>query len=159
MSENLTGLARIVRASVMPAMENIALWHERDISHSSVERMIGPDATITLDFALIRLAKMMENLLVYPDVMMSNLDRLKGLVHSQRILLGLTQRGMSRENAYQAVQRNAMDVWRGNAAFVNLLKSDQEIGEYISNDELEALFDLSYHTKHVDTIFKRVFSD
>ena len=159
LTENLTGLARIVRSAVVPAMENVALWHERDISHSSVERMIGPDATVTLDFALTRLAGMMDKLLVYPDTMMANLDQLKGLVHSQRVLLGLTQQGMSREDAYQAVQRNAMDVWKGDASFLNLLKSDSEIGEYLSNDDLEELFDLGYHTKHVDTIFKRVFGD
>jgi adenylosuccinate lyase len=157
LTENLTGLARIVRSAVVPAMENVALWHERDISHSSVERMIGPDATVTLDFALMRMAGMMDKLLVYPDTMMANLDRLKGLVHSQRVLLGLTQRGMSREDAYQAVQRNAMDVWEGDTSFLNLLKSDNGIGEYLSNDDLEELFDLGYHTKHVDTIFKRVF--
>lgn len=159
LTENLTGLARIVRSAVIPAMENVALWHERDISHSSVERMIGPDATVTLDFALMRLAGMMDKLLVYPDAMMMNLERLQGLVHSQRVLLGLTQRGMSREDAYQAVQRNAMDVWKGNAAFLNLLKSDREIGEYLSNDDLEELFDLGYHTKQVDTIFARVFEN
>ena len=159
LTENLTGLARVVRSAVVPAMENVALWHERDISHSSVERMIGPDATVTLDFALIRLAGMMDKLIVYPDMMMANLEQLKGLVQSQRVLLGLTQRGMSREDAYQAVQRNAMDVWKGNAAFLNLLKSDRDIGEYLSNDELEELFDLGYHTKHVDTIFRRVFGE
>ena len=159
LTENLTGLARVVRSAVVPAMENVALWHERDISHSSVERMIGPDATVTLDFALIRLAGMMDKLIVYPDMMMANLEQLKGLVHSQRVLLGLTQRGMSREDAYQAVQRNAMDVWKGNAAFLNLLKSDHDIGEYLSNDELGELFDLGYHTKHVDTIFRRVFGE
>ena len=159
LTENLTGLARIVRSAVIPAMENVALWHERDISHSSVERMIGPDATVTLDFALMRLAGLMDKLLVYPDAMMMNLERLQGLVHSQRVLLGLTQRGMSREDAYQAVQRNAMDVWKGNAAFLNLLKSDREIGEYLSNDDLEELFDLGYHTKQVDTIFARVFEN
>ena len=159
LTENLTGLARVVRSAIVPAMENVALWHERDISHSSVERMIGPDATVTLDFALMRLAGMMDKLIVYPDMMMANLDQLKGLVHSQRVLLGLTQRGMSREDAYQAVQRNAMDVWKGNAAFLNLLKSDHDIGEYLSNDELEELFDLGYHTKHVDTIFRRVFGE
>ncbi len=159
LTENLTGLTRVVRSAIVPAMENVALWHERDISHSSVERMIGPDATVTLDFALMRLAGMMDKLIVYPDMMMANLDQLKGLVHSQRVLLGLTQRGMSREDAYQAVQRNAMDVWKGNAAFLNLLKSDHDIGEYLSNDELEELFDLGYHTKHVDTIFRRVFGE
>ena len=159
LTENLTGLARVVRSAVIPAMENVALWHERDISHSSVERMIGPDATVTLDFALMRLAGMMDKLLVYPDAMMMNLERLQGLVHSQRVLLGLTQRGMSREDAYQAVQRNAMDVWKGNAAFLNLLKSDREIGEYLSNDDIEELFDLGYHTKQVDTIFARVFEN
>ena len=137
----------------------MSLFGMSDISHSSVERMIGPDATVTLDFALIRLAGMMDKLLVYPDAMMMNLERLQGLVHSQRVLLGLTQRGMSREDAYQAVQRNAMDVWKGNAAFLNLLKSDREIGEYLSNDDLEELFDLGYHTKQVDTIFARVFEN
>ena len=157
LTENLSGLARVIRSAIIPAMENVALWHERDISHSSVERMIGPDTTVTLDFALTRLASMMDKLIVYPDMMMANLDRLKGLVHSQRILLHLTQRGMSREDAYQAVQRNAMDVWKGNAAFLNILKSDRDIGEYLSNDDLEELFDLGYHTKYVDTIFQRVF--
>lgn len=159
LTENLTGLARVVRSAVVPAMENVALWHERDISHSSVERMIGPDSTVTLDFALIRLAGMMDKLLVYPDAMMANLERLKGLVHSQRVLLGLTQRGMSREDAYEAVQRNAMDVWKGDAAFLKLLQADSQISEFLSNDDLEELFDLGYHTKHVDTIFQRVFAD
>ncbi len=159
LTENLTGLARVIRSATLPAMENIALWHERDISHSSVERMIGPDATITLDFALMRLAEMIDKLIVYPDMMMANVDRLKGLVHSQRVLLGLTKRGMSREDAYQAVQRNAMESWKGNASFLNLLKSDRDIGEYLSNDVIEELFDLQYHTKHVDTIFRRVFGE
>ncbi len=159
LTENLTGLARVIRSATLPAMENIALWHERDISHSSVERMIGPDATITLDFALMRLAEMIDKLIVYPDMMMANVDRLKGLVHSQRVLLGLTKRGMSREDAYQAVQRNAMESWKGNASFLNLLKSDRDIGEYLSNDVIDELFDLQYHTKHVDTIFRRVFGE
>ena len=159
LTENLTGLARVIRSATLPAMENIALWHERDISHSSVERMIGPDATITLDFALTRLAAMIDKLIVYPDMMMANVERLRGLVHSQRVLLGLTQRGMSREDAYQAVQRNAMESWKGNASFLNLLKSDRDIGEYLSNDVIEELFDLQYHTKHVDTIFRRVFGE
>ncbi len=157
LTENLTGLARVVRAAVVPALENVALWHERDISHSSVERVIGPDATIGLDFSLGRLTGMMDKLVVYPDAMQLNLDRLKGLVHSQRVLLALTQKGMSREDSYRVVQDNAMEVWKSDATFVNLLKSDREIAEYLSHDELEALFDLGYHTRHVDTIFKRVF--
>ena len=159
LTENLTGLARMIRSSVVPAMENIALWHERDISHSSVERVIGPDTTIALDFALIRLAGVIDKLVIYPKKMMANLNELKGLVHSQRVLLTLTQRGMSREDAYFAVQRNAMDVWKGNAAFLNLLKSDRDIGEYLSNDELENLFDLDYHTRNISTIFVRVFNE
>jgi adenylosuccinate lyase len=157
LSENLTGLARMVRAYAFPAMENVALWHERDISHSSVERMIGPDATVTLDFALHRLADVMEKLVVYPENMRRNLDRLGGLVHSQRVLLALTQAGLSREDAYRLVQRNAMPVWRGEGDFLRLLKADEEIRAKLSETELEALFDLGYHTKHVDTIFRRVF--
>ncbi|MDF3073794.1 MAG: adenylosuccinate lyase [Alphaproteobacteria bacterium] len=157
LTENLTGLARIVRSAVIPALENVALWHERDISHSSVERMIGPDATVTLDFALNRLADVVERLMVYPENMQRNLDLLGGLVFSQRVLLMLTQKGMSREGAYAAVQRNAMEVWKGNASFLALLKADKEIGELLSNDELADLFDMRYHTKHVETIFKRVF--
>jgi adenylosuccinate lyase len=157
LTENLTGLARIVRAAVVPAMENVALWHERDISHSSVERMIGPDATITLDFALARLTGVIEKLLVYPDAMQKNLDRLGGLVFSQRVLLELTQAGMSREDAYQAVQRNAMKVWEGKGNFLELLKKDADVVKHLDGKALAALFDMGYHTKHVDTIFKRVF--
>ncbi len=155
LTENLTGLARLVRDMALPAMENVALWHERDISHSSVERMIGPDATITLDFALMRLTNVIENLLIYPERMQANLDKLGGLVHSQRVLLALTQAGVSREDAYRLVQRNAMPVWRGEGQFLELLKADEEV--VLSDADLEALFDLSYHFKHVDTIFDRVF--
>jgi adenylosuccinate lyase len=157
LSENLTGLARMVRAYALPAMESVALWHERDISHSSVERMIGPDATVTLDFALNRLAHVIEKLVIYPETMRKNLDRLGGLVHSQRVLLALTQAGASREDAYRLVQRNAMPVWRGEGDFLRLLKGDKEVRTKLSEMELEALFDLGYHTKHVDTIFRRVF--
>ena len=157
LTENLTGLARLVRGMAMPAMENVALWHERDISHSSVERMIGPDATITLDFALARLTGVMENLVVYPDRMQANLDRLGGLVHSQRVLLALTQAGISREDAYRLVQRNAMPVWRGEGQFLDLLKADAEVT--LDDAALEALFDIGYHFKHVDTIFARVFGE
>jgi adenylosuccinate lyase len=157
LSENLTGLARMVRAYVVPAMENVALWHERDISHSSVERMIGPDATVTLDFALVRLAGVIEKLVVYPENMARNLDRLGGLVHSQRVMLALTQKGVSREDSYAMVQRNAMPVWRGEGEFLTLLKKDPDVSKALSGAELEALFDLGYHTQHVDTIFKRVF--
>ena len=156
LTENLTGLARLVRGMAMPAMENVALWHERDISHSSVERMIGPDATITLDFALVRLTNVVENLVIYPERMQANLDKLGGLVHSQRVLLALTQAGVSREDAYRLVQRNAMPVWRGEGQFLDLLKADEEV--VLSDADLEALFDLGYHFKHVDTIFDRVFS-
>jgi adenylosuccinate lyase len=157
LSENLTGLARMVRAYVTPALENVALWHERDISHSSVERMIGPDATVTLDFALARLTGMMDKLVVYPENMQKNLDRLGGLVHSQRVLIALTQKGMPREDAYRAVQRNAMRVWRGESDFMALLKADPEVRTRLSEAEIETNFDLDYHFKHVDTIFKRVF--
>ncbi len=157
LTENLCGLARLVRSAVTPALENVAVWHERDISHSSVERVIGPDATVNLDFALARLTGVIEKLLVYPDAMKASLEKLGGLHNSQRVLLALTQKGMSREGAYKAVQRNAMDVWHGNGAFLNLLKGDREIAEYLAQDELEALFDMGYHTKHVDTIFTRVF--
>jgi adenylosuccinate lyase len=157
LTENLTGLARLVRGYVMPALENQALWHERDISHSSVERTIGPDATVTLDFALVRLAGVVENLVVYPERMKANLDSLGGLVFSQRVLLALTQKGMSREAAYAAVQRNAMESWKGNASFMALCRADTEIREHLADDELVALFDLRYHTQHVDTIFRRVF--
>ena len=159
LTENLTGLARMVRAFAIPAMENVALWHERDISHSSVERMIGPDATITLDFALARLTGVIEKLVVYPENMMKNLDRLGGLVHSQRVMLALTQKGVSREDAYQLVQRNAMPVWRGEGDFLTLLKADKEVKAAMSDAEIEEKFDLGYHLKHVDTIFKRVFGN
>ena len=155
LSENLTGLARLVRGMALPAMENVALWHERDISHSSVERVIGPDATITLDFGLARLTNLVENLLVYPDRMQANLDQLGGLVHSQRVLLALTQAGVSREQAYALVQRNAMPVWRGEGQFLDLLKKDKEM--VLSDAQLDALFDLAYHFKYVDRIFARVF--
>ncbi len=157
LTENLTGLARLVRSAVTPAMENVALWHERDISHSSVERGIGPDATVHLDFALKRLAGVIDKLVVYPENMQKNLDRLGGLIHSQRILLALTQKGMSREDSYSAVQRNAMPVWRGEGNFLELLKADKEVSSVMKPHELEVLFDLGYHTKHVDTIFARVF--
>ena len=157
LTENLTGLARLVRSTVTPAMENVALWHERDISHSSVERGIGPDATVHLDFALKRLAGVIDKLVVYPENMQRNLDRLGGLIHSQRILLALTQKGMSRDDSYAAVQRNAMPVWRGEGNFLDLLKADKEVAAVMKPAELEVLFDLGYHTKHVDTIFGRVF--
>jgi adenylosuccinate lyase len=157
LTENLTGLARLVRSSVTPALENVVLWHERDISHSSVERAIAPDTTIHLDFALARLADVIEKLIVYPENMRRNLDRLGGLIHSQRVLLALTQKGMSREDAYAAVQRNAMPVWRGEGDFLTLLRADPEVKARLSDVELASLFDLGYHVKHVDTIFKRVF--
>jgi adenylosuccinate lyase len=157
LTENLTGLARMVRSYALPAMENVALWHERDISHSSVERMIGPDATVTLDFALARLTNVIDKLLIYPENMQKNLDRLGGLVHSQRVLLALTQKGVSREDSYRLVQRNAMPVWRGEGDFLTLLKADAEVGARLSNAEIEDCFDLGYHLKQVDTIFKRVF--
>ena len=158
LTENLTGLARIVRAAVIPALENVALWHERDISHSSVERMFGPDATITLDFALARLASVIENLLIYPEAMQKNLDQLGGLVHSQQVLLALTQKGCSREDAYIYVQRNAMRVWQEGKNYLPLLKEDSDIAEFLTADDLEALFDLDQHFRHVDTIFARVFT-
>jgi adenylosuccinate lyase len=157
LTENVTGLARLVRAYALPAMENVALWHERDISHSSVERTIGPDATVTLDFALARLTGVIDGLVVYPENMRRNLDRLGGLVHSQRVLLALTQKGVSREDAYRLVQRNAMPVWRGEEDFLALLKRDPEVSARLSEAELKELFDLGYHLKHVDTIFGRVF--
>ena len=157
LTENLTGLARLVRSAVIPALEDVALWHERDISHSSVERGIGPDATVHLDFALRRLASVMERLVIYPENMLKNLDRLGGLVHSQRVLLALTQKGMSREAGYAAVQRNAMKVWRGEGRFIDFLKADPEVRPHLTDAELEGLFDLDYHTKHVDTVFDRVF--
>ncbi|MGJ4912157.1 adenylosuccinate lyase [Bradyrhizobium sp. HKCCYLS2033] len=159
LSENLTGLARMVRAYVTPAMENVVLWHERDISHSSVERMIGPDATVTLDFALMRLAGLIEKLLVYPANMEKNLDKLGGLVHSQRVLIALTQKGASREDSYKLVQRNAMPVWRGEGDFRTLLKADADVKKYLTDAEIDEQFDLGYHLKHVDTIFKRVFGE
>ncbi len=158
LTENLTGLARLVRSAVAPALENVALWHERDISHSAVERGIGPDATIHLDFALARLAGVIDKLVVYPDNMKKNLDRLGGLIHSQRVLLALTQKGMSREEAYATVQRNAMPVWQGKGQFDVLLKSDEDVARILSAGEIDALFDLGYHTKHVQTIFNRVFN-
>ncbi len=157
LTENLTGLARLIRSAAVPALENVALWHERDISHSSVERGIAPDATIHMDFALRRLAGVMERLVVYPENMAKNLDRLGGLVHSQRVLLALTQKGSSREGGYAAVQRNAMKVWRGEGNFLDFLKADPEIT--LADEELEALFDLGYHFKHVDTVFARVFGE
>ncbi|ODN68628.1 adenylosuccinate lyase [Methylobrevis pamukkalensis] len=166
LTENLTGLARMVRAYALPAMENVALWHERDISHSSVERMIGPDATVTLDFALARLTGVVDRLLVYPERMVSNMDRLGGLVHSQRILLALTQKGVSREDSYRLVQRNAMKVWdsyqkagASDVDFLTELLNDAEVRAALSEDEIRDRFDLGYHTKHVDTIFARVFKD
>ena len=159
LTENLTGLARMVRSYAMPAMENVALWHERDISHSSVERFIGPDATITLDFALARLTSVVDKLVVYPARMQKNLDRMGGLVHSQRVLLALTQAGLSREDAYALVQRNAMKVWEsdGRLSLLDLLKADPDVSQRLSEGELNALFDLDYHFKHVDTIFDRLF--
>jgi len=157
LSENLVGLARMVRAYVTPALENVALWHERDISHSSVERMIGPDATVTLDFALARLTGVIDKLVVYPENMRKNLDRLGGLIHSQRVMIALTQKGMAREDAYAAVQRNAMKVWRGEGDFLTFLKADPEVRANMSEAELAENFDLGYHFKHVDTIFGRVF--
>ena len=157
LTENLTGLARVVRSAVVPSLENVTLWHERDISHSSAERYIAPDATVTLDFALNRLSSVIDQLVVYGDRMKGNLDSLGGLVFSQRVMLALTQRGMSREDSYAAVQRNAMEAWRGNASFLALCRADKEIRQVLADDELVALFDMGYHTKHVDTIFKRVF--
>jgi adenylosuccinate lyase len=160
LTENLTGLARMVRSATIPAMENVALWHERDISHSSVERYIGPDATITLDFALARLTGVIDKLLVYPARMQKNLDRMGGLVHSQRVLLALTQAGVSREDSYRLVQRNAMKVWEsdGELSLLELLKADPEVTAALSVEELEDKFDLDYHFKQVDTIFDRVFA-
>ena len=157
LTENVTGLARLVRGMALPAMEDVALWHERDISHSSVERMIGPDATVTLDFALARMTGVISKLLIYPKSMQKNLDRLGGLIHSQRVLLALTQKGLPREDAYALVQRNAMPVWRGEGDFLTLLKADPDVAGALTPVELEALFDLGYHFKHVDTIFERVF--
>jgi len=157
LSENVTGLARMVRAYVTPALEDVALWHERDISHSSVERMIGPDATATLDFLLWRLSEIIDKLVIYPEAMAKNLDRLGGLVHSQRVLIALIQKGLPREDAYRAVQRNAMRVWRGGGDFRSLLKTDETVRKYLSEAEIKASFDLEYHLKHVDTVFDRVF--
>jgi adenylosuccinate lyase len=157
LSENVVGLARTVRAYVVPALENVALWHERDISHSSVERMIGPDATVTLDFALARLAGVVDKLVVYPENMQKNLDRLGGLVHSQRVLLALTQKGVAREEAYQLVQRNATKAWAGEGDFLSLLKADKDVRKHLSEGELAASFDLNFHFAHVDAIFSRVF--
>jgi adenylosuccinate lyase len=157
LSENLTGLARVVRAYVMPALEDVALWHERDISHSSVERVIGPDATIALDFALVRLAGIVKDLVVYPERMRRNLDRLGGLIHSQRVLLALTEAGVPREEAYRIVQRNAMKVWQDGADFLETLLADKEVTKALSPETIRAQFDLGYHLKHVDTIFARVF--
>jgi adenylosuccinate lyase len=147
----------MVRAYALPAMENVALWHERDISHSSVERMIGPDATVTLDFALNRLAGIIDKLVVYPANMQKNLDRLGGLVHSQRMMIALTQKGVAREDAYRLVQKHAMKVWAGDGDFVTHLKNDPEVTAKLNPKEIEANFDLGHHHKHVDTIFKRVF--
>jgi adenylosuccinate lyase len=159
LTENLTGLARMVRGYVTPAMENVALWHERDISHSSVERYIGPDATITLDFALARLTGVVDKLLVYPERMQRNMDRMGGLIHSQRVLLALTQAGANREDSYRLVQRNAMKVWESDGALslLDLLKADEEVTALLSASEIEDKFDLGYHYKQVDTIFERVF--
>ncbi|NCO17119.1 MAG: adenylosuccinate lyase, partial [Alphaproteobacteria bacterium] len=157
LSENLTGLARLVRMAVVPALENVALWHERDISHSSVERAIGPDATITLDFALHRLAGLIEKLVIYPENMRANLEKFHGLVMSQRVLLALTQAGVSREDSYRLVQRNAMKVWEKGADFKTELLADAEVTAALTPTEIEAKFDLGYHTKHVETIFARVF--
>ena len=159
LTENLTGLARLVRMAVTPAMENVALWHERDISHSSVERGIGPDTTITLDFALTRLTGVIDKLVVYPQNMLDNMNKLGGLIHSQRVLLALTQAGVSREDAYRLVQRNAMVVWREREDFMTLLKNDEEVSAALSDEQIESVFDLEYHTKHVDTLFKRVFGE
>ncbi|MDC0531114.1 adenylosuccinate lyase [Alphaproteobacteria bacterium] len=163
LTENLTGLARLVRSSVIPALENVTLWHERDISHSSVERMIAPDATITLDFAINRLTSVVENLLIYPDTMLLNLEKLGGLVHSQQVLLALTQKGASRESAYEMVQSNAMKVWetpehQRNNVYKNLLIKDESVRKFLSESEIEKLFSLDQHFLHIDTIFKRVFS-
>ena len=161
LTENLTGLARMVRSAVTPALENVALWHERDISHSSVERFIGPDATITLDFALARLTSVVDKLLVYPERMQKNLDKMGGLVHSQRVLLALTQAGLERDAAYRLVQRNAMKVWEsdGQLSLLELLKADPEVASVMSAGELEEKFNLDYHFKAIDTIFARVFGE
>ncbi|MCK6443857.1 adenylosuccinate lyase [Elstera cyanobacteriorum] len=159
LTENLTGLARLVRSAVIPAMENVALWHERDISHSSVERMIAPDATVTLDFALARLTSVVDKLVVYPERMQANLDLLGGLVHSQQVLLELTQKGMSREDAYKAVQRNAMASWKEGKNYRALLEADADVAKHLTPQDIAALFDLGQHTRHVDTLFRRVFGE
>tara|TARA_R110002126_G_scaffold222817_6_gene367902 strand:+ start:2250 stop:3557 length:1308 start_codon:yes stop_codon:yes gene_type:complete len=159
LTENLTGLARMVRAYALPAMENVALWHERDISHSSVERMIGPDATVTLDFALVRLTGVIDKLLIYPDNMMKNMNKFRGLVHSQRVLLALTQAGQSREDSYRLVQRNAMRVWEEGKDFLTELLADEDVMAVLDEKTIREKFDLGYHTKHVDTIFNRVFGE
>jgi len=159
LAENLTGLARLIRSTVVPALENVVLWHERDISHSSVERVIAPDATIALDFALVRLTGLIDRLVVYPERMRENLESSGGLVDSQRVLLALTQAGMSREDAYSAVQRNAMAAWDGKGRFSNLLKQDSTITRLLEPQTIDGLFDTAYHLKHVDTIFRRVFDE
>jgi adenylosuccinate lyase len=159
LTENITGLARLARSHVIPALENVALWHERDISHSSVERVIGPDGTIGLDFALARMTNVIDKLIIYPEAMQSNLDKLGGLIHSQRVLLELTQKGMTREESYAAVQRNAMPVWLEGKDFRDLLKSDAAIEKYLSSEEIDNLFDMAFHMKHVDTIFSRLFEE
>ncbi|MBA00593.1 MAG: adenylosuccinate lyase [Rhodospirillaceae bacterium] len=159
LTENITGLARLVRSHVIPALENVALWHERDISHSSVERVIGPDGTIGLDFALARMTNVIDKLIIYPETMQSNLDKLGGLIHSQRVLLELTQKGMTREESYAAVQRNAMPVWLEGKDFRDLLKSDKAIKKYLSSKEIDSLFDMAFHMKHIDTIFSRLFEE
>jgi adenylosuccinate lyase len=159
LSENLTGLARLIRSAVIPALENVVTWHERDISHSSVERVIAPDATVALDFALARLTGLIDRLVVYPEQMRRNLESLGGLVDSQRVLLALTQAGMSREDAYRTVQRNAMAAWDGKGSFSDLLKADPEISRYLTAQTIDGLFDTAYHLKHVDTIFHRVFGE
>jgi adenylosuccinate lyase len=159
LAENLTGLARLIRATVTPALEDVALWHERDISHSSVERVIGPDSTILLDFALVRLTGLVDRLVIYPERMRKNLESLGGLVDSQRVLLALTQKGMSREDAYAAVQRHATAAWRGEGRFADLLEQDRDIARYLDPQTIDGLFDTAYHFKHVDTLFRRVFGD
>jgi len=159
LTENLTGLARLVRASVVPALENVTLWHERDISHSSVERNIGPDATVTLDFALARLTQVIDKLVIYPENMLKNMNKFRGLVMSQRVLLALTQAGVSREDAYRLVQRNAMKVWEEDKDFQTELLADQDVMTALSEAEVREKFDIGYHTKHVDTIFARVFKE
>jgi len=159
LTENLTGLARLVRASVVPALENVTLWHERDISHSSVERNIGPDATVTLDFALARLTQVIDKLVIYPENMLKNMNKFRGLVMSQRVLLALTQAGVSREDAYRLVQRTAMKVWDEGKAFQTELLADQDVMTALSEAEVREKFDIAYHTKHVDTIFARVFKE